>query len=262
MSERTSEVATTVRWREQLSQDGYCIRQRILGATVLAALRERFSDTTLSCASKDHFGDAGAFLVADYHDPVLVDLLTQPETLDAFVQLGYPEPKLHNYYVSTKPPGAEALPWHSDLFYDYDKREPAELFLIYYLQDTSPNNGCLRVVPGSHLWARDRREVQPHDVAIRSDEVDVPVRAGDLFIGDRRILHATHTNASDIWRTCLTVAYAPDFAALPEPAQALIVQNQCLPPQGWWREPSSDIDPRLRAILPVYNGEAAPINVE
>jgi ectoine hydroxylase-related dioxygenase (phytanoyl-CoA dioxygenase family) len=260
MTQRSGETADPGQWRERLSQEGYCVMPRILRATALAALRERFSDVTLSSESKDNFGTAGAFIVADYRDPVLVDLLTWPKTLDVLAQLGYPKPKLYNYYVSTKPPGAEALSWHSDLFYAYDKVEPAELFLIYYLQDTGPDNGCLRVVPGSHQWPRVRREAQPHNATIRSDEVDVSIRAGDLFIGDRRILYATHANASDGWRTCLTIAYAPGFAALPEPVQALIVQNQCLPPRGWWDEPNSDIDPRLQAILPIYDGEAAPIN--
>lgn len=260
MSESTGERYGATQWREQLSQDGYCVVKQLLGATALAALRERFSDATLAGESKDNFGDAGAFIVADYRDPVLVDLLTYPETLNVLAQLGYPKPKLHNYYVSTKPPGAEALPWHSDLFYDYDKIEPAELFMIYYLQDTSPDNGCLRVVPGSHLWPRDKREAQAHNASALPDKIDVPVQAGDLFIGDRRILHATHANGSDAWRTCLTIAYAPDFGTLPESVQALIVQNRCLPPRGWWNTPEAEtLDPRLQAILPVYSGEAEPV---
>lgn len=261
MSKTTGKKSNAAHWREQLSQDGYCVVRGVLDPTALAALRERFSDAALSGAPQDGFGDSGGFIVADYRDPVLVNLLTWPRTMSTLTQLGYPKPKLHSYYVSTKPPGADALSWHSDLFYEYDKRAPAELFLIYYLQDTNPGNGCLRVVPGSHLWPRDQREAQPHDAAIRSDEVDVAMRAGDLFIGDRRILHATHANASDAWRTCLTIAYAPDFAALPEPVQALIVQNRCLPPRDWRDDPKSGIDPRLQAILPVYDGVAAPISI-
>jgi ectoine hydroxylase-related dioxygenase (phytanoyl-CoA dioxygenase family) len=247
--------------QQALSTNGYCVIPDVLDSAMLQSLRTRFSDVSLAGTPKANFGDAGAFMVADYHDPLLVRLLTWPKSLEILAGLGFPEPKLHNFYVSTKPPRAKALAWHSDLFYKYGKPEPAELFLIYYLQDTAPQNGCLRVVPGSQRWSHTKRHSQPEDAARRDDEVDVPVAAGSLFIGDRRILHATHPNASDTWRTCLTIAYAPLFASLPEPVKARIVQNQCLPRPGWSKQPA-EIDPRLRRILPIYEGEAAPIVVE
>lgn len=248
-----------------LLQDGYCAIPSVLDSAMLKSLRERFGDESLSAHTpKDNFGDSGAFIVADYHDPVLVQLLTWSDTLASLKTMGFADPKLHNFYVSTKPPKAKALAWHSDLFYKYEKSEPAELFLIYYLQNTTPNNGCLRVVPGSHKWPHEKRHEQPHGATIRKDEVDVPVNAGDLFIGDRRILHATHENTGNTWRTCLTIAYAPNFAELPDPIKALIVQNRCLPPKGWWggKQLSKTIDPHLQAILPIYTGAASPIKVE
>jgi ectoine hydroxylase-related dioxygenase (phytanoyl-CoA dioxygenase family) len=248
-------------YTERLQRDGYCVVPGIVDAALLAALRERFDASKLAAASEEHFGESGAFMVADYHDPVMVRLLTLPKTLAALAAMGFMRPKLHNFYVSTKPPGAAALPWHSDLFYRYDKPEPAELFLIYYLDNTQPQNGCLRVVPGSHAWTHDKRHAQPDNADIRDDEVDVPVRAGDLFIGDRRIMHATHANQSERWRTCLTIAYAPIYDQLPEPIQALIVTNRCLPPAGWWRQAAPDIDADLQQLLPVYDGTAAPISV-
>lgn len=254
-------VADTL--QKKLAQAGYVVIPGVLTAAALKQQREHFNSTTLSEAPADNFGNAGAFIVADYRDPVLVELLTLPQALQILSELGFPRPKLHNYYVSTKPPGAQALAWHSDLFYAYEKPEPAELFLIYYLQDTTPANGCLRVVPGSHAWPKIRREAGPHDAMVRPGEVDVPIQAGDLFLGDRRLLHATHANNSDTWRTCITIAYAPSFDTLSEPIQARIVQNQCLPPKGWWQtDAKNTIDPRLQAILPIYDGGAQPIAID
>lgn len=254
----TAESYESPVWHEQLTRKGYCVIPEVLGRAALVVLTEHFSDISLAAGPAENFGDAGAFLVADYHDPVLVDVLTWPKTMRILAELGYTQPKLHNYYISTKPPGADALPWHSDLFYDYDKTEPSELFLIYYLQTTRRHNGCLRVVPGSHLWLPADRTVPLFDSAMRSDEVDVLIAAGDLFIGDRRILHATHANTSDTWRTALTIAYAPDFKNLPASIQALIVQNQCLPPPGWQNTAAREvIDTRLQAILPMYEATDA-----
>ena len=247
-------------FRQQLAQDGYCVVTDILDSTTLKALRGRFNDDSLSDTSKENFGDSGAFIIADYHDPIMIRLLTWPQTLETLKRFGFPAPKLHNFYVSTKPPRADGLAWHSDLFYRYDETAPAELFLIYYLQDTTPENGCLRVVPGSHLWSHEKRHAQPENSDLRADEIDVSIKAGSLFIGDRRIMHATHANMSSVWRTCLTIAYAPTFDNLPESIKALIVRNRCLPPQDWPKNPDVyNIDPTLAAILPVYVGSASPI---
>lgn len=245
----------------ELKEKGYCVVPNILSHGLLDALRQRFSERNLNQTSKENFGDSGAFVVADYHDSVMVKLLTWPKTLETLRAMDFPDPKLHNFYVSTKPPKAEALPWHSDLFYKYEKEAPAELFLIYYLSDTTPKNGCLRVVPGSHKWSHEKRHAQPENADMRSDEVSLPVKAGDLFIGDRRIMHATHANNSEEWRTCLTIAYAPLFDRLDESVQALIVSNRCLPTKDWWKH-KNDIDPHLVKILPTYSGMAAPVSIE
>lgn len=259
-----AERATTKELTTRLAEDGYCVVPQVLAKSMLQSLLRRFGDTELVHAPKGNFGDSGALIKADYHDSIMVQLLTWPRTLDALAALGFTDPRLHSFYVTTKPPKAEGLAWHSDLFYRYEQPAPAELFLIYYLQDTVPENGCLRVVPGSHLWSHDKRHEQPENAAIRNDKVDVAVKAGDLFIGDRRILHATHPNSTDTWRTGITIAYAPNFATLPESVQALIVKNQCLPPKGWWDDKAltTIIDERLREILPVYRGTTTPANAE
>lgn len=254
--------ARSAQFANELSSQGFCVIPDVLSAAMLQSLQKRFSDSSLAGTSKENFGDSGAFVIADYHDSTMIDLLTWPKTLELLNAMHFRKPKLHNFYVSTKPPKADALPWHSDLFYTYEKSEPAELFLIYYLQDTTLENGCLRVVPGSHKWSHAKRHAQPENAELRYDEVDVPVKAGDLFIGDRRIMHATHANNSASWRTCLTIAYVPLYDQLDEQIQALIVTNRCLPPQQLIQEHSSDLDPRLSAILPIYKGAAKPISTD
>ena len=56
-------------------------------------------------------------------------------------------------------------------------------------------------------------------------EVDVPVRAGDVVIGDSRLLHAAHANSSDRWRTALTIWYWPAYDDLPEECKAHIAKG-------------------------------------
>lgn len=208
--------------RIQLDSKGYTVIPEVLEPPMLSMLRRRYNSETLAMLPDENFSEAGAFSVADYRDPVMVELLTYPRTLQTLAGLGFAACTLHSFYASTKPPGSDALPWHSDLFYEHDRPEPAELFLLYYLADTTPENGCLRVVPGSHHLPLAARQTEYDDTALRADESDVPIRAGDLFVGDRRLLHATHPNHSTAWRTCITVAMAPAFDSLPDDIQELI----------------------------------------
>ena len=102
----------------QLTNDGYCTVPAILSKTLAESLQERFDANHLSKTSKENFGESGAFVKLSYEDPLIVELLTWPETLAALKELGFPKPKLHSFYASTKPPKSEALAWHSDLFYE------------------------------------------------------------------------------------------------------------------------------------------------
>ena len=97
------------------------------------------------------------------------------------------------------------------------------IFLMYYLEDTSRHNGCLRLLPGSHRRRLDLHDLGvAHEVDINSmensadprfldhdGEVDVPVRAGDLVVGDARMFHAAHSNESDQRRTVITIWFLP-----------------------------------------------------
>jgi ectoine hydroxylase-related dioxygenase (phytanoyl-CoA dioxygenase family) len=92
------------------------------------------------------------------------------------------------------------------------------LFLSYYLTDTNLENGCLRVIPGTHTKridlhdllttphtdaARNTDEQDPHMFCDHPDAVDVPVKAGALVIAEGRMLHAARANRSDKRRTLL-----------------------------------------------------------
>ena len=69
-----------------------------------------------------------------------------------------------------------------------------------------------------------RRMTDPDHPAYQSiaEEVDVPVKAGDLVIGDSRILHSAHANKSDHRRTVITLWYHPYYDILPDGLRAAI----------------------------------------
>ena len=88
----------------------------------------------------------------------------------------------------------------------------------------------------------------------RPDEIDVCVKAGDLLIGDARLLHAAHDNRTDEERMLITLWYQPDFAALPEPVQAQMVAKTQAIPANWPASAKALVEP----LLPRYTGSAKP----
>ena len=176
--------------------------------------------------------------VGDY--PGFADLIAYRPALDALAGLALDDVRFSSGYVISKPPGGPPLFWHQD-WWGWD--EPAsrgddvfQIFLFYYLTDTTPENGCLRVIPGSHRRrhrlhgsldahsAALARADDPAADAFRSwdDEVAVPVRAGDLVVGDARLLHGAFANRTVQERTLITLWYHADFAGQPAALQTRV----------------------------------------
>lgn len=185
--------------------------------------------------------------------------------------LSFRDPTFTDGYIISKPPESPRLFWHYDWFaWNHPSAyaaEPPQVFLMYYLVDTTVVNGCLRVLPGSHRHHHPIHEKidNPHSqelssaenlddpaFSIQPDERDVPVRAGDLVIGDARLLHAAHANESDQWRPVITLWFQPDFSRLAPPIKAQMVKKTQRIPDDW---PPSARQKTL-ALHPSYDGDA------
>ncbi len=226
--------------RNQLIDNGYCVFPRLLETDLLQRVRrvsQRLLDEN-SAEEKRKRGHQGNVITLAYQDPVFSELIALPAALGALAALGFARPRYFGGAVIAKEAGSPPLYWHQDWTYWGEPESadpiPHQVFLMWYLTDTSRPNGCLRVVPGTHrrrLVAHDR--IGTHDDGIRNQnpetsagyqrlpgEVDVAVTAGDLVIGDARVLHAAHANTTDQRRTVITLWYVPRFDELSEKVQA------------------------------------------
>ncbi|MCC6579802.1 MAG: phytanoyl-CoA dioxygenase family protein [Phycisphaeraceae bacterium] len=223
-----------------MCDQGYCHFPGILTPDMLTQLR-RATDALLDAVparDRERFRYQGSNIAVTLANPVLAKLVSWPASLQALASLGYDAPKYWSGYIISKPPHAPPLYWHQDwAFWDDPisaEPDPAQLFLMYYLVDTNRDNGCLRVIPESHrrrLPFHDQLpsahtnatyEANPDSIVFSThpDEVDVPVRAGDLLVGDARVLHAAHANASEERRTLLTLWYFPRWRSMSVALQA------------------------------------------
>ena len=105
-----------------------------------------------------------------------------------------------------KNPGAWGQPWHQDSFYfPFDQSPQVGLWLA--ISEATLENGCLRVLPGSHRepvheHVADRRpganlgyvEIIDHDMSAAEA---VLLRPGDLLVFHSHLMHSSRDNQSD-----------------------------------------------------------------
>ncbi len=249
------------RARQQLLDDGYCLVNGCMPDGAIDRLR-RWSDAWLERTEHPpqwKFQGSDIKISGIRHrsrrmpdlpqDEVVDDLIDHPAAImDA---LSISDLKSGGVFqIISKPPSAPPLYWHQDWARWDDPMSlspwPQQVFLNWYLTDTSVENGCLRVIPGSHL-----KRLELHDHLVQAHEGggydiqetnewmffdhaearDVPVKTGQLLIGDARLLHSTHANQSRSRRTVLLGWYYRKSNEVPEDWQGSV------PPEILTRDP-------------------------
>lgn len=210
--------------RDQLIRDGYCIVDDVLSNELLNDLRRETDRMLDAVEHPPHWKFQGTDLnVKSCDEPVIDQLIHWQPAWDALEALGLGDFKAdETMIILSKPSGGPALYWHQDWGRWNDPIStapwPQYLFLSYYLTDTNLDNGCLRVIPGTHRKRIDLHEklTTPHTEDAQNideqdpimfcdhpDAVDVPVKAGSLVIAEGRMLHSARANYSDQRRTLL-----------------------------------------------------------
>ncbi|MEC7866069.1 MAG: phytanoyl-CoA dioxygenase family protein [Candidatus Poribacteria bacterium] len=201
--------------REKMLRDGYCVIPDILSKDFLQELRQesdRLNDTI------EHHPDTkyqGTHLGIRYEDnEVMCRLAEWKPARKALEEIRFGD-FAHGggLIILTKEPFAPALYWHQDWMRWEDPLSctpwPQTIFLSYYLEDTTIESGCLKIIPGTHLkriplhdqlitaheqGARFIEEDHPIMFSDHPDQLDLLTKAGSLVLGDARILHAARKN--------------------------------------------------------------------
>ncbi len=124
-----------------------------------------------------------------------------------------------------KPPGLPGQAWHQDEGF-IPTRDRSLVGAWIALDDATEENGCLRVIPGSHrngyLWPvrahGDFEEFDTADTAYGFDdggEILVEMRAGSVVFFNGYLLHRSFRNRSDRPRRALVNHYCNAWSLLP-----------------------------------------------
>ena len=208
--------------RAQMERDGFCVIDDILTDDFLQELRFETEHLMEDWAMPIDFKYQGQHVTTRGEDNAIIQkLLDWPPTRRALEEMGYGDfASTGGIILLTKDPDEPALYWHQDWMQWNDPFSlspwPQIIFVSYYLQDTSIENGCLKVIPGTHCkriplhdqmipaheqGARFIAEDDPVMFSDHPDQVDICVKAGSLVLADARVLHSAYCNQTDERRT-------------------------------------------------------------
>jgi ectoine hydroxylase-related dioxygenase (phytanoyl-CoA dioxygenase family) len=262
-------------WSTQLAANGFCLVPAALEMSIIERLKT-LAARRLASAADEHlsrYAHHGSLIPLTIEDDPIAELLSSAKVRETFRRLGFTDPRWISGYVISKPPKSPGLWWHQDWWgwghpLSYISR-PTQIFCMIYLEPTSRANGCLRVLPRTHMERHHLHDAlpEPHTVEIEAEppdspahqpvpgELDIVAEPGDLVIGDVRVIHATHPNHTDSPRIAIDLLFAPHFATLPDEFKAYYVRQMCLPPAGWWDDPDHPLNNSpVRQMLPIYRG--------
>jgi ectoine hydroxylase-related dioxygenase (phytanoyl-CoA dioxygenase family) len=163
------------------------------------------------------------------------DLVTHPPILDAVEDLLGPNILVHSSTAFVKwPRSPEFVSWHQD-GHNWRLDVPRLASAWVALTDSTPENGCLRVVPGSHRSSRLEHAIRHHEhnmlstglnVAVDVDEsaaTDVCLKAGEMSFHHIDLVHGSDRNSSDGLRIGIAIRYTTPEVKQERPHHAVVL---------------------------------------
>ena len=144
--------------------------------------------------------------------PWLNDLVRHPKILDAVESLLGPDLLVWNSGFLVKPPRNRSfVSWHQDgTYWGLEPLAVASAWVA--LCDSTPENGCVYCLPGTHrmeqirhrdTFAKDNMLSRGQEIDLDLDEaaaVPLSLRAGQMSIHHARTIHGSRPNNSDSYR--------------------------------------------------------------
>lgn len=154
------------------------------------------------------------------NDPFWLRLVSDPRLLDIAEEYVGPDIALFASHYISKPAGdGRPVLWHQDGSY-WPLEPMAVISLWLAIDDSTPENGCVRVIPGTqhdYFHNLERREdvanvlnsgIDPTTVN-EGASVDLVLTAGDVSIHHPNVIHGSDANTSPKRRCGLTIRYIP-----------------------------------------------------
>jgi ectoine hydroxylase-related dioxygenase (phytanoyl-CoA dioxygenase family) len=216
---------------EQYHRDGFLVFEELFGPDEVAVLLSRLEDRVLERVPGHpgirmqvepavQRGEASAASPMERlrkveglveHEEAFARLAADARILDVVQDLIGPDIKLFRDALMMKPPRhGSAKPYHQDSA--YWQIDPPDLVSVWMaLDEATLENGCMRVIPGSHTGGvLEHKHLQDYQVdedeLDTSHEVAVPLKAGGCLFFHSLLLHATAPNHSPYPRRSMIIS--------------------------------------------------------
>jgi ectoine hydroxylase-related dioxygenase (phytanoyl-CoA dioxygenase family) len=201
---------------QHYNENGWVVPDWRLPADRLTALR-RLAETALESQpdKHDYLPDLQRYM------PSILSFAGAEDVLDMVQAFTGPDIAVWGTGIFGKPAhGGVATPWHQDGQY-WPMRPLATTTLWLALEDATTNNGCMRVISGSHSLRRlyDHRTVDARKLTLNQEldwralgferEEAVEIEAGQIILFDLYLIHGSSRNDSANHRRAITIRYMP-----------------------------------------------------
>ena len=213
--------------------NGYFIYQHPLFAEEKFGRLKAFFEALLADLPEDKRPEA--MDVPHFAHAELFEWLLADEVLDFVEPFIGPDIILWSSHFICKPPGdGRRVPWHEDSAYWGERLSKHEVLTVWLaIDDSTVENGCMRVVSGTHNHGfSDYEAVDDPDkhvfgreiVSEQVDEsriVDLEVGQGQCHIHHSKMVHGSNPNSSNKRRCGYTMRYMPaSVKMVPDPQRS------------------------------------------
>jgi len=204
---------------EHYHREGYVFPDFRLPADTVEAIREDHARLLAAHPDNPEYRDNCPALLS--LDPGFINYADNPDILDMVNQVIGPDIALWNMSFFAKPAhDGKRTPWHQDGEY-WPIRPLANCTVWIAIDDATPDNGCMRFIPGSHKQRRllKHGRTDADDVTLNlelaaheydeSTAIDVTLEAGQISLHDVYLVHGSEANRSDKPRRGMTLRLMP-----------------------------------------------------
>ena len=230
--------------RHELDEKGYLILRDFMTPGLLGAVGQRVDELfglEGEAAGSEFKMEPQTRRLANLVDKgeVFLQIIQTPEILKCMEHVLGPDFKLSSLNVRSANPNSDWVqPLHMDGGELPDERGFFVCNSVWLLDDFTPVNGAIRMVPGSHRWRQKPQDVLSDVVASHPNEVLITGSAGTVVVMNSHIWHGATANRTGKPRRALHAYYT----RRDKPQQ--LYQKQYLR-----YELQSRLPPQLRKIL-------------
>jgi ectoine hydroxylase-related dioxygenase (phytanoyl-CoA dioxygenase family) len=200
--------------QSQLDEQGYLILAQFMDADLLARLRqavvERFAQEG-DQAGAEFKQEPGCRRLANLADKadVFREIIVMPRIVECVRGVLGPAIKLSSLNARCVPPHCDVVqPLHADMGALADEQGYWVCNTVWMLDPFTPENGALRVIPGSHRWGKLPDQVLSDRKAAHPEEVLVTGDAGTVVVMNAHLWHGCTANRTGQSRTAVHGFYA------------------------------------------------------